>query len=1176
MKKTISFATILVLFFITHCLGAPDAEEYSLAAPQEVIVAGAVLSWTDDVSSGASGYKVEAFKNEKWKMMWRGTNPRQRRWVLSDELQDLKLRVLAYRADEQNGDATIAQVVPQDTDFLSVAALPDAGVGKAGEPSSFGLSNNPRISYDRRLGKLGTAPGMFSNPVDFCFSGQNSEFVYVLERNRVQKIALTETFTGEVSLAQYSLKSVTKGSHIPSALALTTEGGAVKIWVAYPTRNALVCIEEDGTSRLCTYEGAAFPNGIYALGTHNNRVYAVGYASGDVEDGRLASKVAIINADGSLFSWVKLSRGLQFAKRLEIDSAGNIFIQAWRWQIFKFSPTGNLLRTYGNGFQYPNVTTAPRGVAFHHSFALGHDDNLYTMRSGELIRIQGSTLSFCRPLLSSTGLLMGGVSSFPERIPGTIFRVDNHNRLWVLTLSSTEAGGFGSDNRPLLVRVCEDVFSNKALSPTSFEESEAGYAPALEHGEPYGLYYETGTGHINVKFAPGPKPRSHLVCRWALSDHTGQVLQEGEAPVPLAEAASLKSIPFAIPRNGALPRYGWFNFKADFFGEEGTSLFSRSKHIAVTPAWPSLVEPARTLEADESAGGAYDPERAGWAGQIIRFHCSGLSPKSIARVREQALQCKKYNVPCFLQITSKEEIMSEDGKVNTANLVGLVEGLGDVIKHFEIINEPTTGYTPLKIPQYIEYLKAARTVIKSTDPSIQILGPALVSLSLPKIEEFLALGGGKLIDEFSIHDYEGNNAIYATLREPKWDKVRELLKEYKVGHKPMWQTEHGTLAIFANVLYPFQQMSRIALQRDINARSGVPPSRNAIFYLNDHGFGDFKSWIWNRDGAYPAALACRTHWALVGRKPFTDQLDFGSVGNSLYHGVGYGDDSGVVYSLQDLGVVNPQPGFEATLGARDGKMLDFAVGGAGASATVYDVFGNKSDVPVNGGVLSLRLTQSPQFVVLSAGGTLTAPVVDFGPNQSAGTTFSWSGSQEEFKWNDTTKGDDNKRQNLKQLTDGITTPTHNLWLGNLAAREGTEEQGTLIDFGASLSASFAPKNISRIVLYGTEADNNVCTLMDYDLEVQKPDGSFEMVHQVRYNESPLLRTTLDPALAIGYLDTSKTHVLEFSPRDAIGYRLTVLRTSYNTEQSFEAQQIRRGLFGSGMPANLSLAEITVH
>ena len=1170
MNRSIFFSILAILLVVANCFAnSPQLPGYSLVAPQNVTIDNGVLTWADAASFGHSGYKIEAWHGGGWKEILRGTDPKQKRFDVPLQLRSSVLRVRAYRLNAGNGTPTTATGTP----FLTISPLPNAGRGVVGEPSTLGLSTNAKISYDRRLGKLGTTPGMFTDPVDFCFAGENSKFVFVLERNRVQKIALTNSTKGEVSLAQYSLAQTTTGGHFPSALALTTAGSAIKIWVAYPTLNALVCIEEDGTSKLCTYNSTDFPNGIYALGVRNNRLYAVGYAASTAPGAPGASRVVILDANGGFADQVMLARGLQFAKRLEIDSAGNIVIYAWRWQIFKFSPTGALLRAYGNGYGYASVATSPRGATFHNSVALAADDSIYSMRDGELIRIEGDSLHFTRPILSSTGSLVGGVSSYPERIPGSIFRVDGNDRLWALLLSTTRPGGEGSDNRPILVRVRDDVFTNPALSPTTLDTAQVGYSPSIEHVEPYGLYYETGTGHINVKFATGPKPRSDLFCGWSLSDHTGAVVQEGQATIPLVEAASTTPIAFSIPQNGSVARYGWFNFKVDFYAFQGGNLlFSRSKHVSVTPAWPQLVEPARRLEANESSGGLYDPQRAGWAGQILRLSCNGLSSESIATTRELALKCREYNAPCFLQITDKSDVMSPEGVVNTANLVGLAEGLGDVIKHFEIINEPTTGYTAITIPKYIEYLRAAHTVIKSTDPSIQIMGPALVNMNLTQIEQFLSLGGGELIDEFSIHDYEGNNTIYAAAREAKWDTVIELLGDYGVAHKPRWQTEHGTLSMFAEVLYPYVHMSRIGLQRDISSRSGVPPQRNWVFYLNDHGY-EFRSWLWSRDGAYAAALLGRTHWALVGRKPFVHQLDFGPVGNLLYHGVGYGDQSGTVYALQDLGVVNPQPGFTATLGSRNGKTLNLGV--SGGAATVYDAFGNIVPATTNDGTLSLRLTQSPQYVVLSAGARLTAPPVNFGTNQASGTTFSWSGSQAGFNWNGSTKGNNPNQQNFALLTDGIMAPAGVTWLGNFAVREGTPQQGTLLDFGATLTGQFSQKNISRIVLYGTEADNNRCTLMDYDLEIQKPDGSFEMVHQVRYNESPVLVTTLDSAQAIGYVDNSKTHILEFPARNATGFRLKVLRTSYQTEQSFQAQQIRRNLYGGGMPAYLSLNEIEI-
>ena len=214
--------------------------------------------------------------------------------------------------------------------------------------------------------------------------------------------------------------------------------------------------------------------------------------------------------------------------------------------------------------------------------------------------------------------------------------------------------------------------------------------------------------------------------------------------------------------------------------------------------------------------------------------------------------------------------------------------------------------------------------------------------------------------------------------------------------------------------------------------------------------------------------------------------------------------------------------------------------GAG-SATIYDAYGNRSEAMTDGNYLRLHLTQSPQFVVLPAGAKLIAPNIDFGSSQLFNATYSWSGPTKMTFNGNATKGD--HTQNVALLSDGGATPSSGgNFYGNFDTYEGANGEGTLIKFGATLNASFPKKYLSMLIFYGTETDNIRSTLMDYDLELQRPDGEWELVQSVRYGEPELLTSRMDKAQAIGYLDASKTHILTFAPGWAIGFRLKVLRT----------------------------------
>ena len=1106
---------------------------------------------------------------------------------------------------------------------LSVAAVANVGVGAPSSTINRKISNSSDAAYDRRYGFVGADAGSFYDPVDFVFGDANT--IFVLERNRVQRLniadnteALTntssaglaaDTLGNYVSLAQYDLGAFTTATDLPTSIAFTLPTSAApgdltgaRVWVAYPTLGALVAIDPDGKAMRYNWsfatdaDRARMPSGARALASSPDfrSLWALGYAASNTLPG--SDVMAVLSHAGTVQNAITLSQPVRYGLGIQPKPGGGFgAIDAVRRQIFVYDANGNLTQTRGSGYPYREPVTAPLNTQFLQSFTFDAQGRVIGQRANYFSRIEenGDGL-FVAPKLSAYYFVQSGSPSNWGEPPQTVIRRDPNGRLWALALINKFAGGgeiADPEHRPLLVRLKESIWTDTKLAHSFISFDTAGINAALDYQAPYGVYYEGETGQVNLKLDAGIKNLASLWCAWDLLDEGGKTVGSGTLPVALQTDAASYPIEFPLPQLNGSARCGSYTVVVRLARTAGGPSFSNvSKRVSVTPAWPQLNVLSQRLDAGEKGSGIYDPPGAGFAGQVIRLNGSGTLASSIAQNRAYIVDCKARDVPHFLQVTNPSEVAEE-------NIKGLVRGVGDVLEWLEILNEPTTGVNNIGVPRALELLALARQWVNEanaeTGYDVKLLAPCLVGFNRAQLTQWFAGGGGALVDGFSNHDYQGNNGYHPVHSDREWKFVRDAMAANGCANKPMWQTEHGVLCSLGNVSRGFLQMTRMLLQRDVAASNGVPAERNAVFYLNSHGFNNFKSWLYDGSGFFPSALACRTHWALVGRKPFVDRLNFGTDGNRLYFGAGYEDATGTVYSFTNMGAVRPASGFEARSGDRDSATLAFAVTGASGGVTVYDAWGNGRAVPIVGGVLSLRLTQEPQFVVLPQGARLMAPVVDYGDSQiqgGAGVTLNWSGNNGLMAdWNGVTINSQ-FGHNFAVLTDGtVDNPViavtnvgeadieggDKWWQGNFTLSQDATK-GSVINFDETLTATFdAPKTANRVVFWGCEADNGWAALLDYDFSVRKADGTWEIVHQVRSGQTPTTLCATGDGQAIGWGDASKHHILEFARREITGFALRVLKTSYGDEPDEIAQQVRRALYGSSNPAQLIFSQIEV-
>lgn len=137
----------------------------------------------------------------------------------------------------------------------------------------------------------------------------------------------------------------------------------------------------------------------------------------------------------------------------------------------------------------------------------------------------------------------------------------------------------------------------------------------------------------------------------------------------------------------------------------------------------------------------------------------------------------------------------------TNYLTKMKQEFGAYINYWEIWNEidvtdlATRFYTgPMTangtIPGLIEMTAAAKSIFN--DPDDKVLSPNFTNT--PKLNEFLAKGGGQYVDIISTHDYVW---YVDPTRTPEYhagklQAFRSTMDSYGLGHVPLWNTEGNT------------------------------------------------------------------------------------------------------------------------------------------------------------------------------------------------------------------------------------------------------------------------------------------------------------------------------------------------------------------------------------------------
>jgi hypothetical protein len=988
------------------------------------------------------------------------------------------------------------------------------------QPTTHAQNTTANEGGDLAFGGAGTAEGQFLELRDLTFDARGNG--YALDGTRLNSQKQREgnlrvqkfDSTGKI-LAAFSIADPALGDkQDPQRIAATADGstfitqpaaGLVQMYAPVGKKARDIPIPQARAITVWTVDGA-------------ERV-AVVPSSREIVDGKWAwlggGKVLVLTPRGEIEREIALEKTLEGVQDATADRAGNLYIQAEPNAIYKFSPSGKLLQTFGG-----NPTTRNSGGSeVLHTVAVDSKGNVFTMAWGN----PGLVTRF-----DAGG---AGVSQregqFKWADPWSIhsnytpLAIDPSDRLWAGATARHAADYVHLKTQravPAIIRTKTEFWTENPDAVIQRPLRALGFRPSLKSGLAYNVAYEPNKPvAMTLSVAAANRFVSNVQAIWRAFDVGKKEVARGELSLPLQNGQEASAQFSWTP-----PRFGSYFVQATL-SSGGAPMGALGEHVGVTPRFANVP----ILAEGESKGGWTDAPRQMWSGQPnIRIH-PARDEKGLEKTDEEIALGEKYGATVLLQLVDNMKDLSPE---HVRRVVARYKGR---VKYYEVCNEP--NFTS-KVDEYFAGHKMAHAAIKEIDPRAVVMGPATVNIDLGWLKRLYDLGFKDITDAISLHDYEGHESITPEHWEWKFGKARAIMAAAGDGAKPIWQTERAIAGVRGNNFQGLAQAIRTTLHRDLLETLGIPSEHNNHYYLNQGGYSSVPTYTWSSNGPHPAALALRTRHALTTAldRKYAGRLDFGPHNNHLLLGVRY---AGAKPGLAGETVVL------RNLGTRP-MALDFEVRGqnpaVGARALpTTDTWGNAQNVVVSAGrVRTARLTvgQLPLYVRLAPGQQLVAPKLNFGQPVKAAPTWTYS---------TVTKSDP------ALLSNGVLETYHSgnpngdtngekIWTGDMkpataAATDGESPQ--------VLEGSFAaPQRLSAIVVRGVRADNAFCALLDYDLEVH--DGrAWKSIEKVRTPMPASEEAKSADATHAIWMDDTNFFIHRFAPVTASKIRLTARRVS---------------------------------
>lgn len=298
-----------------------------------------------------------------------------------------------------------------------------------------------------------------------------------------------------------------------------------------------------------------------------------------------------------------------------------------------------------------------------------------------------------------------------------------------------------------------------------------------------------------------------------------------------------------------------------------------------------------------------------------------------------------------------------------AGVKKIVQQFRNDVKYWEGKNEPNAGWTSGNTAAMTEQ-KPFYAAVKSVDPTLKVLGPAVTTLKdAPWLHEFLNAAGSS-IDAFSFHAYNCVNGD-AWLARQSLNDLRGVLQAHGLANIEKWQTEQGYFAAVYGSYQPRLQGRWTMLQMMVYEQYGIPKEHNYYFYDKSHGFWSYPSFFENEDGGLNPAAALMRVWSeeLYGTT-FSRAYAFGAAEENMYLGSLFTGPGKSVAAFMSAG---------STTGS-----VTLAVNGA--SLKLISAFGQTAVMPIVGGRAKIPVTELPTYVELAAGQTCEVVLRGYGEN----------------------------------------------------------------------------------------------------------------------------------------------------------------------------------------------------
>jgi hypothetical protein len=637
-----------------------------------------------------------------------------------------------------------------------------------------------------------------------------------------------------------------------------------------------------------------------------------------------------------------------------------------------------------------------------------------------------------------------------------------------------------------------------------------GYSFRLLSDAPYKLF--TGAeARLRIAFAPGHRLLHKVTLAYQLSDIAHRRVAHGsvELDVP-GDGAVERDLPLLN-----LPRLGWYQLDTtlmdgDSVLGERVAFLGRTNDDPRTPIPPKEQSGWNDLATHRMIG--------------MGLHRFGGSMKQILEEQRPFIEeARRLGIPHFVQIT-------EERDCTPANVAAILKQYPE-LPLLEIVNEPNLR---MKVEAYVKLLRPCYEAAKAVSAKARVMGPAQCGSELGWFEAFLKSGGGAYVDVVSVHTYERHNSMDPYHWGWKLPKLRELMDRHGLKEKPLYQTEHGFMADYhAFLARPLWQGRAVFLETFLMDRNRIGPERYYYYYVNQGGFRGFSAYLVTAERElFPAASLLRSRAQLLGDRTFAEALDFGAPGNWLVLGNRYTGPRGDMVVLVNCGAWKPL--------SLDVKLPP--------GARVVDSFGNPAELAQPS---RLEVGRLPIYVELPPGTRLEASLPAFGHNVAPTAKVIVE--------------DEAAQKSSVRLTNGrleFDFENEPDRIGMLATKDKLPLDVTL-EFDKA-------HTLSSAILYGSLADNDKCTPLEYDLSV-RCHGTWRKLDSVRVAAEGRTLKYGNFARLTGY-DNPWIFVHRFASVEADAVKFHFVRTTFG---QYPTEQLNAEIARSGLRPRVELREIQV-